>query len=118
MNDDTKQKPVNNDIDLKITNDDTNITNNDLLSYTMKYAIKENNLHLAKYIHKKGYILTSHIFLKAIDVGNLEVIKWLCDNNCPYNMSDALAIAAKNGHLHMLEFMYTIIRKGQAAHCI
>ena len=52
----------------------------------------------------EGFKLNAYIFGKACQGGNLEVIKWLRSEDCPWN-EWACAGAAKGGHLEILKWL-------------
>lgn len=54
-------------------------------------AAKRGNLECLQYMYSKGYdVLTKDVFRSATISGNVELIKWLHDLNCPFNFNSIM----------------------------
>jgi len=64
-------------------------------SATFRYAAKNGNLEIIKWLLKKGYKFDEMTLMCAVINGNIENIRWLLDNNCPYYKITELMIKEK-----------------------
>ena len=55
-------------------------------------------------INLKGFKLDRELFVLACECGNLEIMKWLKSEGCPWDAS-ACSGAAKGGHLETLKWL-------------
>ena len=50
------------------------------------------------------YLVNRHYFVIASEAGNLEIMKWLRSEGCPWNAATCSG-AASNGHLDVLKWV-------------
>lgn len=72
---------------------------NEIISYTVGCG----NLEILEFLHHKN-CLGYDVILNAAKYGNLDALKWALDHRYTKN-SEATSVAAKNGHLHILEYL-------------
>jgi hypothetical protein len=68
-------------------------------------AIKSGNLNILKFLRENNWYWDSNICAKAAKYGNLEMLKWLRENGCDWD-SYVYAKAAKNGYLEVLKWAH------------
>ena len=69
-------------------------------------AAKRGCLGTLKSLHRRGYVTFDEALCKfAAMGGQLKVLKWLRENNCPWN-KDTCACTALGGHLGALKWAH------------
>ncbi len=70
-----------------------------------KDAIKHNNLENMNWLMKNGYPWNNWIFTYAAHCGNVEIMKWLKDNNFPNDNIWTYIYAIKLGNLKIIQWL-------------
>ena len=83
-----------------------NILHRDGLSKLYEFfAVRPDSLVLLNYAHTVLDVpLTEELCYTAADIGNLEILKWAHERNCPWG-DDICKHVAMGGHLEMLQYI-------------
>jgi len=68
------------------------------------YAAEKGNLECLKYLHENGCPWNENCSKYASKYGHLEVLKYLHENGCLWN-EDCCEYASSNGHLEVLKYL-------------
>ncbi|KAF0755252.1 hypothetical protein AaE_005039 [Aphanomyces astaci] len=72
--------------------------------WTDGYAILRAGHQAAMLAHKPNIVLTADTMNDAAEDGRADIVSWLVANNVEFNLDTALAAAAAEGHLHVIQF--------------
>ena len=71
----------------------------------VKGCIRDDNLHLIKWMIKNGYSLHTYMIKTAAIAGKLSILKWLYEKNCP--CFRPMKYASRGGDIETLEWLLT-----------
>ena len=75
--------------------------------HAIDYAAGNGNLDMIKYLHENGCLWDVQTCMRAANNNRLEVLKYLRENGCPWN-EWTCCMAALNGHLDVLKWAHEI----------
>ncbi|KAL4172634.1 hypothetical protein KRP22_007798 [Phytophthora ramorum] len=100
--------------------------------YSMKSTICKGHLDIVKYLNERQMVGgASDMMNEAATHGHLDIVKWLCEkyrdepysffpphyrseDNDGYSSQTAMGKAAGMGHLHVLEFLHSLVESAKA----
>ena len=60
-------------------------THSGLPDNIVRYAIRSEKIEALSWLHEIGVVFCVEDMLEATRQGNLAIVKWLCERNCPWN---------------------------------
>jgi hypothetical protein len=73
-------------------------------------AAKGGHLDILKWLIEKEFTWSSATTTAAIVNGHLDILKWSFAHGCPMDFDTALSDAARNGHIHILDWLWENFR--------
>jgi Ankyrin repeats (3 copies) len=73
---------------------------------TMQAAVASGNLHICQYLQAVGCDANEECFLSAALSGNVEIVRFLHEHDCPWELRAVLRQSAAGGHVGVLTYLW------------